>query len=73
MLKKVYLVRHCEAAGQLPGSATTNKGLKQALELCEYFSNIKIDQIISSPYKCETESIASLANVLNLDIEIDKS
>lgn len=72
MLKKVYLVRHCEAEGQLPEAQLTNEGLKQALELCEYFSNIKIDQIISSPYKRATESIKPLANVLNLDIETDK-
>lgn len=72
MLKKVYLVRHCEATGQLSEARLTNEGLKQALELCEYFSNIKIDQIISSPYNRAIESIQPLAKELNIDIETDR-
>jgi len=72
MLKKIYVVRHCEAVGQSPDAQLTDKGLNQAFELCEFFSNIKIDQIIASPYKRAIESIQPLAKRLGLDVEIDR-
>lgn len=71
ILKKIYVIRHCEAEGQLPEAQLTDKGLNQALELCEFFSNIKIDRIIASPYKRAIESIQPLAKRLNVEIEID--
>jgi 2,3-bisphosphoglycerate-dependent phosphoglycerate mutase len=72
MLKKIYVVRHCEAVGQSPDAQLTDKGFNQAFELCEFFSNIKIDQIIASPYKRAIESIQPLAKRLGLDVEIDR-
>ncbi|MFZ7946018.1 histidine phosphatase family protein [Neobacillus sp. 19] len=57
-------MRHCEAAGQPPEAQLTDRGLKQAIGLCEFFSNIKIDRIISSPYKRAIESIQPLAKRL---------
>ncbi|MFH7819305.1 MULTISPECIES: histidine phosphatase family protein [Neobacillus] len=72
MLKKIYVVRHCEAVGQSPDAQLTDKGLKQAFELCEFFSNIKIDQIIASPYRRAIESIQPLAKRLGLEVEIDR-
>ncbi|MBO0962911.1 histidine phosphatase family protein [Neobacillus sp. MM2021_6] len=70
-MKKIYVIRHCEAAGQPPEAQLTDKGLIQALDLCEFFSNIKIDRIISSQYKRAVESIQPLAKKLNLEVEID--
>lgn len=72
MLKKIYVVRHCEAVGQSPDAQLTDKGFNQAFELGEFFSNIKIDQIIASPYKRAIESIQPLAKRLGLDVEIDR-
>ncbi|WP_374717598.1 histidine phosphatase family protein [Neobacillus sp.] len=72
MLKKIHVVRHCEAVGQSPDAQLTDKGLKQAFELCEFFSNIKIDQIIASPYRRAIESIQPLAKRLGLEVEIDR-
>jgi 2,3-bisphosphoglycerate-dependent phosphoglycerate mutase len=72
ILKKIYVIRHCEAEGQPPEAQLTDIGLKQALDLCEFFSNIKIDRIISSPYKRTIESIQPLAKRLNVEIEIDR-
>ncbi|AIM15578.1 histidine phosphatase family protein [Neobacillus sedimentimangrovi] len=71
-MKKIYVVRHCEAVGQSPDAQLTDKGLKQAFELCEFFSNIKIDQIIASPYRRAIESIQPLAKRLGLEVEIDR-
>ncbi|MFZ7946105.1 histidine phosphatase family protein [Neobacillus sp. 19] len=70
-LKRIYVIRHCEAAGQPPEAQLTDRGLKQAIGLCEFFSNIKIDRIISSPYKRAIESIQPLAKRLNIEVEID--
>nr|WP_040203630.1 histidine phosphatase family protein [Neobacillus jeddahensis] len=72
-MKKIYLIRHCEADGQLPEAQLTDTGIKQALDLSEFFSEIKIDRIISSPYKRAIESIQPLAKKLNVQIEIDSN
>lgn len=70
-MKKIYLIRHCEAEGQPFEAQLTDRGLKQALELADYFSNIKIDRIISSPYTRAIQSIQPLAERLHLEIEND--
>lgn len=72
MLKKIYIIRHCEAEGQPAEAQLTDRGFKQALEVSEFFSEIKIDRIISSPYKRAIQSIQPLAEQLNLKIEIDR-
>ena len=69
--KKIYMIRHCEADGQPAEAQLTERGLKQALDLSELFSEIKIDSIISSPYKRAIQSIQPLAKRLNVEIEID--
>ncbi|GIN57641.1 phosphoglycerate mutase [Lederbergia ruris] len=70
-MKKIYVVRHCKAEGQSPEAQLTDRGLKQALDLREFFSEIKIDRIISSPYKRAITSIRPLAKKLKIQIEID--
>ena len=65
------MIRHCEADGQPAEAQLTERGLKQALDLSEFFSEIKIDSIISSPYKRAIQSIQPLAKRLNVEIEID--
>jgi len=71
-LKKIYVIRHCEAEGQLPEAQLTDRGLEQALDLSEFFSDIQIDRIISSPYKRAIDSIKPLAKRLNIEVEIDR-
>ncbi|WP_327966947.1 histidine phosphatase family protein [Bacillus xiapuensis] len=72
MLKKIYVIRHCEAEGQSPEAQLTDRGNEQALDLSEFFSNIKIDRIISSPYKRALDSIKPLAKKSNVEVEIDR-
>nr|WP_040203632.1 histidine phosphatase family protein [Neobacillus jeddahensis] len=72
-MRKIYLIRHCEAEGQPPEAQLTDRGRKQALDLAEFFLAIKIDRIISSPYKRAIESIQPLAKRLNVQIEIDSN
>lgn len=71
-MKKIYIIRHCEAVGQSSEAQLTDKGFKQAFDVSEFFSEIKIDRIISSPFKRAIQSLQPLAMQLNLEIEIDK-
>lgn len=48
MEKNIYIVRHCQAEGQSPEAALTDKGLLQAKELADFFRDIKTDRIIST-------------------------
>lgn len=72
MNKKIYIVRHCEATGQPPESPLTEKGLVQAADLAKFFSNKKIDRIISSPFLRAIQTIQSVSEKLNLEIECDE-
>lgn len=65
------MIRHCEAEGQQPEAALTEKGYKQAVELSTFFSGKQIERIITSPFKRAIESIQPLANSLNIEIEQD--
>ena len=72
MLKKVYVVRHCEAIGQPAESRLTEKGFKQAGCLADFFNNIEIDRIISSPYLRAIQSVEPLSKNRNIKIEIEE-
>lgn len=71
LLKQIYVIRHCEAEGQPPEAPLTAKGMKQALELAEFFSTIEVDRIISSPYKRAMDSIQPLAKNIGVRVEAD--
>ena len=72
MLTKIYIVRHCEAQGQPSESQLTEKGSKQAKYLVDFFSNEKIDRIISSPFLRAIQSVEPLSEKTNIKIEIDE-
>jgi predicted acetyltransferase/broad specificity phosphatase PhoE len=68
-MKKIYLIRHCEAEGQPAEASLTDNGIKQAAHLSEFFRDIPIDRIISSPYKRAVQTVEPLAQRINLEIE----
>jgi predicted acetyltransferase len=68
-MKKIYLIRHCEAEGQPAEASLTDNGFKQAEHLSEFFRGIPIDRIISSPYKRAVQTVEPLAQRINLEIE----
>lgn len=70
-MKNIYIIRHCEAEGQPPKSTLTDRGVKQSSDLACFFDHIKVERIISSPYKRAIETIQPLANQLNVEIETD--
>lgn len=72
LLKKIYLIRHCEADGQPSEAKLTERGLKQALELSGFLADRKIDRIIASPYKRAIQSLQPLAQRLNIEIKTDQ-
>jgi 2,3-bisphosphoglycerate-dependent phosphoglycerate mutase len=72
MEKKLYIIRHCEAEGQPLEAVLTEKGRGQAEALAEFFGEIKVDRIISSPFVRAVQSIKPLALRKNLDIELDE-
>lgn len=70
-MKKIYLIRHCDAEGQAFEAKLTVKGIKQASELETFFVDKRVERIISSPYKRALQSIQPLSDRLNLEIELD--
>lgn len=68
-MKKIYLIRHCQAEGQPPESPLTEEGFKQAIYLSDLFTGFSIDRIIASPYKRAVQSIEPLAKRIMLEIE----
>lgn len=71
-MKKIYVIRHCEAKGQQPESELTKKGVKQSLELSSFLSGIKVERIVSSPYRRAIQSIQPLATKRHMDIELNR-
>lgn len=73
MMKTIYFVRHCTAAGQHKDSPLTTVGMRQAHLLSVFLTeqNITVDKIISSPYLRAIESIKPFAESINKEIEID--
>ena len=68
-MKKIYLIRHCEAEGQPAEAALTDNGFEQANHLSEFFRGVPIDRIISSLYKRAVQTVEPLAKRMNLEIE----
>jgi 2,3-bisphosphoglycerate-dependent phosphoglycerate mutase len=71
MRKKIYIVRHCSAQGQQAKAKLTEEGLNQAEKLVDFFNEIKINRIISSPYLRAIQSIKPLSKQQEIDIEIE--
>ncbi|KKK37091.1 phosphoglycerate mutase [Mesobacillus campisalis] len=71
-MKTIYLIRHCEAQGQPPEAQLTEKGREQADQLAEFFSEMKIDRILSSPFQRAVDSVKPLAKQLGIEVELDR-
>ncbi|KQL39291.1 phosphoglycerate mutase [Bacillus sp. FJAT-25509] len=71
MEKEIYIIRHCEAVGQPYEANLTKRGLHQANHLADFYSKIKIDQIISSPFLRAIQSIEPTSNEKKIDIVLD--
>ncbi|MEE6449129.1 histidine phosphatase family protein [Gottfriedia acidiceleris] len=72
MEKEIYLIRHCEAEGQSFEANLTKRGSMQAKHLSDFFSKIKVDQIISSPFLRAILSIEPTSNEKKINIVLDE-
>jgi 2,3-bisphosphoglycerate-dependent phosphoglycerate mutase len=71
MSQVLYLVRHCQAAGQEPDAPLTDIGQQQAIALADWINDVSIGRIISSPFVRAYQSIVPLSEHLRLTIEVD--
>lgn len=72
MNQVLYLVRHCQATGQEPDAPLTAAGKQQAIALADWFSEVPVGQIISSPFARAYQSIMPLSERLGLIVEVDE-
>jgi 2,3-bisphosphoglycerate-dependent phosphoglycerate mutase len=70
-MKRIYLVRHCQASGQESEAPLTAEGERQADELAEFMRDRQIERIVSSPYVRAMQSVKPLSERLGLEIHID--
>lgn len=71
MEKKIYVVRHGSAEGQPPEANLTEKGRLQAETLADFFTKIKVDRIISSPFLRAVQTIEPFSKRCNVNVGID--
>ncbi len=71
-MKSVYFVRHAQSDSSVISSSArplTQKGLSDRAYVNEYFRNIKIDRMYSSPYRRASQTIRPLADERGLSIQ----
>lgn len=73
-MKKLVLIRHCNADGQHKDSPLTNLGVNQARRLAEYLEKEALSpaKILSSPYMPAVETIKPYARTKGLKVEKDQ-
>ena len=71
MMRRLFLVRHCESTGQDPSASLTPVGQAQAIRLADHLEPLEMELLVSSPYTRAQQSIAPLAQRLGLPVEID--
>lgn len=69
--RRLYLIRHCSAEGQLPDADLTDEGRQQAEALADALMSAGIERVVCSPFRRAQDSIAPLARRLGLTVEID--
>ncbi|WP_432355659.1 histidine phosphatase family protein [Sporosarcina sp. A2] len=71
-MKRLYLIRHCEAEGQAADAPLTQNGMKQAELIADFFSTRHVDRIISSPFKRALQSIFPFTIKAGIPLETDE-
>jgi len=70
-LRKLFLIRHCQAKGQEPDAALTEAGLRQAESLRDFLAGQPIDAVVASEYRRARQTAKPLADALGLDVQVD--
>jgi len=71
-MKKIFLVRHCEATGQPADSQLTQKGFEQAAELSELLQKFEIKRVVASPFTRAIQTIEPFCQKNHLLLETDE-
>jgi 2,3-bisphosphoglycerate-dependent phosphoglycerate mutase len=70
-MSRIYVVRHCKAAGQEPEAPLTPEGEQQARRLADFLAGQPIDYLVSSPFRRAQATVAPLAERLGLPVHLD--
>ncbi|AYC28560.1 histidine phosphatase family protein [Paenisporosarcina cavernae] len=71
-MKKIYVVRHCQAEGQAPEAQLTAEGAKQAEQLAVFFEGITLTKVLSSPFVRAMQSAEPLAREQKVEIVVEE-
>jgi 2,3-bisphosphoglycerate-dependent phosphoglycerate mutase len=71
-MQKIYVVRHCKAAGQSVEAPLTEEGLEQAVQLANFLEGVGADKLVASQFLRAIQSLEPLAQRLGLEIERDE-
>ncbi|MCG7343363.1 histidine phosphatase family protein [Sporosarcina sp. ACRSL] len=71
MEKTIYIVRHCAADGQSPHADLTAEGIIQAEKLADFFAEIEVDRVISSPFVRARRTTEPIADRKRIHMEED--
>ena len=69
--KVIYIVRHCAAEGQSPHADLTAEGIMQAGKLAEFFKELEVDRVITSPFVRARRTAEPIADLKEIYIEED--
>ncbi|MCP3738578.1 histidine phosphatase family protein [Rossellomorea sp. BNER] len=71
-MKTIYLIRHAKATGQEFSAPLTKEGEEQAKKLIEFFKEVKIDVIYSSPFTRAIDTVKPLSEQKGISIIEDE-
>ena len=69
--RRLLLVRHCQASGQLSEDPLTEVGFEQADALSEFLADRQVDFVVSSAFKRAWQTIAPFAVSAGLTARVD--
>ena len=70
-VRRLLLIRHCQASGQLPDDSLTELGFSQAETLADFLSSRQIDAAVSSAFKRAQQTIEPFAASTGLTVRVD--
>ena len=70
-MRRLILVRHCQATGQDPDDALTPEGFRQAEALRDFLSREPVHTVVASEYRRAQQSAEPLAAALGLPLRVD--
>ena len=73
-MKTIYFVRHCQSDNTVHEDRVrplTEKGMRDAMRVTEYFREIRVDRVVSSPYKRAMDTVSGVAHAHGLPVDTD--